>query len=173
VGARSEAILACRGGRPITLTLGVSQSGRVSFARGNIATQEEEECITRALASVEVAGLDAAVEVRVELPPSDLGGGPAQSEAQVEAWVRQALDMRGREILSCVERPTVAVRAVLHVDGRISITLRGDLESTPEEGCVRAALSDFRLPAGGRERTIIHVVRPPPPRPADSPAQTL
>lgn len=75
-----------------------------------------------------------------------------------EAAIRRGLDARSEDILACVDRSTVAVRVNHAADGTLSITLSGDLRSSPEEGCVRAAIGDVRVP-GGEPGVVVHLVR--------------
>lgn len=176
VSARSEAVLRCRRGQPITLILTVRPDGAVGAIRGPVATPEEEQCIGAALASVRVAGIESTVQVRASFPPSSgTVAGETASEVDAEQYVRASLDASARDILTCVERETVAVRAVVHADGRVELSLSGDLRGSPEEGCIRAALPGLRLPAGSGGRVILHVVRPEaaPRRDPQNPAQWL
>jgi hypothetical protein len=104
-------------------------------------------------------GIDEA-HARAEVEPT----GPTPAEAAI----RRGLDARSADILACVDRSTVAVRVNHAADGSLSITLSGDLRSSPEEGCVRAAIGDVRVP-GGEPGVVVHLVRPHPPAPSPAP----
>jgi len=104
-------------------------------------------------------GIDEAhARVEIEAP------GPSPAETAI----RRGLDARSADILACVDRSTVAVRVNHAADGTLSITLSGDLRSSPEEGCVRAAIGDVRVP-GAEPGVVVHLVRPrPAPAPHDA-----
>lgn len=97
-------------------------------------------------------GIDEA-HARADVEPT----GPTPAEMAI----RRGLDARSADILACVDRSTVAVRVNHASDGSLSITLSGDLRSSPEEGCVRAAIGDVRVP-GGEPGVVVHLVRPHP-----------
>lgn len=77
-----------------------------------------------------------------------------------EAAVRAALDAAHADVLACVARDRVVVRATWDAAGVVSLALQGDLAGSPEEGCVRAALSALSAPAGAAG-TVLHLVRDP------------
>jgi hypothetical protein len=63
-------------------------------------------------------------------------------------------------VLACTGRSASVVRVRYALDGSITLTLAGDLEGSPEEGCVRAAIGGVRVDAG-HEGTVMHLVRRP------------
>lgn len=94
---------------------------------------------------------DEAVEAddtRAEAPATD-----------VEARIRAGLDARRDDIVACVGRDRVAVRVAYDAEGAVTIGLQGELEGSPEEGCVRAALSGVRVAPTGASGVVVHLVR--------------
>jgi hypothetical protein len=96
----------------------------------------------------------------------------------IEARIRAGLDAHRDDVLACTGRSASVVRARYALDGSITLTLAGDLEGSPEEGCVRAAIGGVRVGAG-HEGTVMHLVRrpsgtapPAPPPPAAAPPST-
>lgn len=78
----------------------------------------------------------------------------------IEARIRGGLDAHRDDVLACTGRSASVVRVRYALDGSITLTLAGDLEGSPEEGCVRAAIGGVRVSAG-HEGTVMHLVRRP------------
>jgi hypothetical protein len=96
-------------------------------------------------------------------PTGDSARGPAgdptdSPTAEVEAQIRRGLDARRDDVLACTNRSATVVRVRYGVDGAVTLTLGGDLEGSPEEGCVRAALGDVRV-GQGHAGVVMHLVR--------------
>ncbi len=89
--------------------------------------------------------------------------GSEDEAAAIEARIRSGLDARREEILACTGRSASVVRARYDASGAVTLTLAGDLEGSPEEGCVRAALSGVRV-SPGHAGLVMHLVRHPAPR---------
>ena len=97
-------------------------------------------------------------------PPAGSGGTDsavpqAQSDAGAavdEAGLRSALDAHKADILGCVgtARASLSVR---YSEGKATVSLRGKLAGTDEEGCVRHVTGALRAPPG--DGSLIHVVR--------------
>lgn len=94
--------------------------------------------------------------------PQSTGGAEAEeTEApppDVEANIRGGLEARRDDVLACVGRDRIAVRAAYTGEGVVSLSLQGDLADSPEEACVRDALGGVRVAATGEEGVIIHLV---------------
>lgn len=84
--------------------------------------------------------------------------GPSEEITAIESSVRDGLDARRDDVLACTGRSASVVRVRYALDGGITVTLAGDLEGSPEEGCVRAALGAVRV-AAGHEGIVMHLVR--------------
>jgi hypothetical protein len=50
------------------------------------------------------------------------------------------------------------VRVRYALDGSVTVALAGDLEGSPEEGCVRAAIGGVRVEPG-HEGVVMHLLR--------------
>jgi hypothetical protein len=124
-------------------------------------------------------------ERRPELSPTGSGGeidaerepasGPdADDEApldgvdSIEAHIRAGLDAHREDVLACTGRSASVVRVRYALDGSIALTLAGDLEGSPEEGCVRAAIGGVRV-VPGHEGTVVHLLRQPTGDPSPAP----
>jgi hypothetical protein len=81
-----------------------------------------------------------------------------EETAAIETTIRGGLDAHRDDVLACTNRSASVVRVRYAFDGSVTITLGGDLEGSPEEGCVRAALGGVRV-SGGHEGTVMHLVR--------------
>ncbi len=81
-----------------------------------------------------------------------------EETAAIETTIRSGVDAHREDVLACTNRSASVVRVRYAFDGSVTITLGGDLEGSPEEGCVRAAVGGVRV-AGGHEGTVIHLVR--------------
>jgi len=94
--------------------------------------------------------------------PQSMGGDAQEQTAEpppdVEATIRGGLEARRDDVLACVGRARVGVRAAYTGEGVVSLSLQGDLADTPEEACVRDALGGVRVAATGEEGVIIHLV---------------
>ncbi|MGE3634987.1 MAG: hypothetical protein AB7P00_34115 [Sandaracinaceae bacterium] len=84
---------------------------------------------------------------------------PAPAPAGIESMIRDGLDARRDDVLACVSRDRVAVRAAYAADGTVTLSLSGELAGSAEEGCVRAALDGVRVAATDAGGVIIHLVR--------------
>lgn len=82
-------------------------------------------------------------------------------DPEIEASVRSGLDARRDDVLACAARDRVAVHVAYAPDGSVAITLGGDLEGSPEEGCVADVLDGVRV-APGHAGTVIHLVTAEP-----------
>ncbi len=97
-------------------------------------------------------------------PEAEGPSGPEADDEQpmatepIEAHIRSGLDARRDDVLACTGRSATVVRVRYALDGSISLTLAGDLEGSPEEGCVRAALGGVRV-EGGHEGVVMHLLR--------------
>ncbi|MBN8609211.1 MAG: hypothetical protein J0L92_01405 [Deltaproteobacteria bacterium] len=89
---------------------------------------------------------------------------PSDEVAAIETTIRGGLDAHRDDVLACTSRSASVVRVRYAFDGSVTITLGGDLEGSPEEGCVRAALGGVRV-SGGHEGTVMHLVRRGPSAP--------
>jgi len=78
--------------------------------------------------------------------------------AAIERTVRAGLDAHRDDVLACTGRRASVVRVRYSVDGSVAISLGGDLEGSPEEGCVRAAMGAVRV-APGHEGLVMHLLR--------------
>jgi hypothetical protein len=87
-------------------------------------------------------------------------GPPVASASTIEATIRRGLDARRADVLACTGRTASVVRVHYDLEGGLVITLAGDLEGSPEEGCVRAALSGVHV-ARGESGTVLHLLRGP------------
>jgi hypothetical protein len=85
-------------------------------------------------------------------PPSVDDGAEADA-------VREALDARRGEIAACVDKMPVGVQVELKVGAPPAISLRGALKGKPEEGCVRSALKDLKVPSVKAPSSVIHLVK--------------
>jgi len=92
-----------------------------------------------------------------------------------ETTIRRGLDALADDVMACVDRDRVTVRATFHTDGAVVLALTGDLSGSPEEGCVRSAIGDVRVPAG-ESGVVLHLLRraapveeAPPPEPVEAP----
>jgi hypothetical protein len=88
-------------------------------------------------------------------PPSEVESPVSASSS--EAAIRAGLDARRSDIFACTQHDPTIVRVAYTADGAIDVHLGGGLESSPEEGCVRAALAGARAP-GGESGTVLHLV---------------
>jgi len=107
-----------------------------------------------------VACTASALEPRC-FPQSSGDGDPGETEEpppDVEATIRGGLEARRDDVLACVGRDRIGVRAAYTGEGVVSLSLQGDLADTPEEACVRDALGGVRVAATGEEGVIIHLV---------------
>ncbi len=104
--------------------------------------------------------------------PEPAGGAEGTAVAAIEASIRAGLDARREDVLACVGRSRVAVRAGYAPDGSVALSLNGPLAGSPEERCVQDVLDGVRVPGGGAG-VVIHLVREAPARsPGQSPAQS-
>lgn len=78
--------------------------------------------------------------------------------ARIETRIRGGLDAHRDDIIACTNRSASVIRVRYAIDGAITLTLGGDLEGSPEEGCVRAAIGGVRVEPG-HEGTVMHLVR--------------
>ncbi len=118
---------------------------------------DEDVAIDEQLRAAAAAGdedLDPAADEgmadEVEPPPA----------APIEETIRRGLDARRDDVLACTGRTASVVRVRYDLEGAVQITLAGDLEGSPEEGCVRAALSGVHV-ARGASGTVLHLLRGP------------
>ena len=88
-------------------------------------------------------------------------GEPVRSEAppEIEERIRAGLEARREDVVGCVGRAPVGVRASFDADGAVVFNLQGDLERSPEERCVQDALGGVRVAATGAPGVVVHLVR--------------
>lgn len=96
-------------------------------------------------------------------PPAPVQGAVAtetavENETETDSQLRATLDARREDVLACVSRERVVVRATWTAMGEVSWALDGELRGSPEEGCVRAALGALRVDAPN-DGTLLHLVR--------------
>lgn len=80
-------------------------------------------------------------------------------DAGIEAQIRAGLDARRDDILACVGRERVAIRAGYAPDGSVALSLQGDQAGTAEERCVQDALDGVRVAATGEAGIVVHLIR--------------
>lgn len=83
----------------------------------------------------------------------------AEPPPETEAQIRAGLRARRQDVLACTGRDRVAVRVAYAPDGSVSLTLQGDLESSPQQRCVQNVLSGVRVAATGTAGVVVHLVR--------------
>ena len=66
---------------------------------------------------------------------------------------------RRDDVLACVGAERALVRASWSAAGDVALWLEGAPGDGPEEGCVRAALRDLRVPGGHGSGALLHLVR--------------
>jgi hypothetical protein len=93
---------------------------------------------------------------------------PLDGVDSIEAHIRAGLDAHREDVLACTGRSASVVRVRYALDGSIALTLAGDLEGSPEEGCVRAAIGGVRV-VPGHEGTVVHLLRQPTGDPSPAP----
>lgn len=113
------------------------------------------QAASRSDASMRAAPEDAVPSRRSREPSGETRGPSGETREQA---LRTVLEARRQDVLACVERDRVAVRARWDAQGAVTLALLGDLAGSPEEGCVRAALDDFRAPPG-EPGEIVHLLR--------------
>ena len=125
------------------------------------ASRLEPTCLHEATAGGAVARAEQGDPA--EEPATDASERPptvaATPDATVEAQIRAGLDARREDVLACVGRDRVGVRAGYAPDGSVAFSLQGDLTGSPEEACVADALDGVRVPANGEAGVVIHLVR--------------
>jgi hypothetical protein len=125
--------------------------------------EEETSGSEEPMSDEELAVLAAADESDLD-PEADEGladdAPAALPDSSIEATIRRGLDARRADVLACTGRTASVVRVRYDHEGALTISLAGDLEGSPEEGCVRAALSGVHV-AGGESGTVLHLLRGP------------
>ncbi|MFO0708589.1 MAG: hypothetical protein U0353_02050 [Sandaracinus sp.] len=197
VGASAIVLLACGQWEPetvardraiaaldcneVTLTKITDNRFRASGCGGVVevlctAAQNEPVCLVgRAREEGHVSGIadlgsGGEVSDDDDTTPTDAHDAPADDEiAALEARIRAGIDAHRDDVLACTGRSASVVRVRYAVDGAITLTLGGDLEGSPEEGCVRAAIGGVRV-SPGHEGTVMHLVRRPASTPAAEPS---
>lgn len=107
-----------------------------------------------------------------EATDDDRGAIRAASSGAAETAIRRGLDARAEDVMACVDRDRVTVRATFHADGAVVLALTGDLAGSPEEGCVRSAIGDVRVPAG-ESGVVLHLLHRSAPAPEAPPAEPV
>lgn len=74
-----------------------------------------------------------------------------------EAAIRAGLDAHRADIYACTQQDPTVLRVNYETDGSLVVHLSGGLAGSPEEGCVRAALSGARAPEGS-SGVVLHLV---------------
>ncbi|MDQ3035677.1 MAG: hypothetical protein M3Y87_24945 [Myxococcota bacterium] len=92
-------------------------------------------------------------------PASETASASAFAATSSERALRAALDAHRDDLLACVSRDRVVVRATWTADGALTLALDGDLAGSAEEGCVRAALAELRAEGASAPGTLLHLVR--------------
>lgn len=144
---------------PASMRLVIGRRGSVAdSSMVTVATDDELSCARQVLASVHLEGTFAprSVLIRFEPRSQDITPTPggestdaiASGESDMAASLRTALDAHASTILVCTSGEAVAVALSWTASGAIDVAVRGHLHGAPEEGCVRSALSDLRVPAG-------------------------
>lgn len=119
----------------------------------------EPVCLVgRARDDERVAGLSDLGAGGEDPQPGEDDGVSDDEAAGVERQIRGGLDARRDDVLACTGRSASIVRVRYEVSGAVTFSLGGDLEGSPEEGCVRAAMGAVRV-EGGHEGTVLHLVR--------------
>ncbi len=126
-----------------------------------IVGRAREDLATSGLADQGAGGEDSDPETEGPSGPEADDEAPADASAEVasiERTIRSGLDAHRDDVLACTSRSASVVRVRYSVDGSIALTLGGDLEGSPEEGCVRAAIGAVRV-APGHEGVVMHLLR--------------
>lgn len=126
-----------------------------------IAGRARDEFRVSGLVTASVGGERAAASDSDESSAfSEDADGPSTNEevARIERTIRRGLEARRDDVLACTGRTASVVRVRYAVDGSIELRLAGDLEGSPEEGCVRAALGNVRVEPG-RAGVVLHLLR--------------
>ncbi|GAB4210010.1 MAG: hypothetical protein OHK0013_30110 [Sandaracinaceae bacterium] len=144
-GGRVDVLCSAGHLEPVCLAVRPRDEARVSGlaeqgAGGEVAVDDEGES----------AG-DDAVGVAADVGMADPASG-------VERQIRRGLDARRDDVLACTGRSATVVRVRYQPDGRVTVSLAGDLEGGPEEGCVRAAIGGVRVEPG-HEGVVMHLLR--------------
>lgn len=134
---------------------------QVRTAGGEHPADEEDETApeARPFAADEAALYAQAEHEDVDLDPSadesaaEVGDRPSRAETTIRA----GLEAHRADIYACTQHDPTVVRVTYTPDGALDVHLAGGMEGTPEEGCVRAALSGARAPEG-ESGTILHLV---------------
>ena len=116
-----------------------------------------DDILREQAAMLEQADPDADDDAPLRVPPPP-GAGENDAVMQSEAQIRRGLDARRDDVLACADRNSVVVNVAYAVDGSVSIGLAGDLQGTPQEGCVRAAFQGVRV-AAGQAGVVMHLLR--------------
>ena len=96
------------------------------------------------------------------IPGADSGEGETEDDDEVKAAkeaLRGAIDERREDILACVGSERAAVVAEAMPDGAVVLSLQGKLSSSPQEECLRGAVSDLRTEPRESGFTVVHLVR--------------
>jgi hypothetical protein len=136
---------------------------QVRSAGGEAPESEEDEAPadTRSIAESEAALYAEAAHADPDLDPSadESVAETRETEAMspVETAIRAGLDAHRADIYACTQHDPTVLRVTYTADGELEVHLAGGLEGSPEEGCVRAALSGARAPEG-ESGTVLHLV---------------
>lgn len=147
-GCGGEADIVCSEGSLSPVCIRVAARGT---SGGEARPDEEDQDVD---VDVDAATDEHVDEAVVTGDPDPAPAGPTAAEVAI----RRGLDARAADVIACVDRSSIAVRVNHAADGTVSVTLSGDLRSSPEEGCVRAALGDVRVPPG-EPGVVVHLVR--------------
>jgi hypothetical protein len=154
VGCGHEGDFACTSGALEPTCIQVRSAG------GERPVEEDEPAAdTRSVAESEAALYAQAAR---EDPDLDPGADESAAEAEeapsaAERVIRAGLDAHRADIVACTQRDPTVLRVSYTSDGELDVHLSGGLEGSPEEGCVRAALSGARAPEG-ESGTVLHLV---------------
>lgn len=81
----------------------------------------------------------------------------AETPSPAEVAIRAGLDAHRADIYACTQQDPTVLRVNYETDGSLVVHLSGGLAGSPEEGCVRAALSGAHAP-GGSSGVVLHLV---------------
>lgn len=133
----------------------VPEEASDEFATSSGSEDPPTDAALAAMAVADDPDLDPAADEGIADEPPAV---PVRSS--IESTIRHGLDARRADVLACTGRTATVVRVQYDLEGALVISLAGDLEGSPEEGCVRAALSGVHV-ARGESGTVLHLLRGP------------
>jgi len=158
IGCGHEGDFACTGGTLEPTCLQFRTAG------GEAPEEDERDA---AHATPTVAESEAALYAQAEREDPDLDPTTDEAAAETrtdasgasaaETMIRAGLDAHRADIYACTQHDPTVLRVTYEPDGTLEVHLAGGMEGTPEEGCVRAALSGAHAPEG-EQGTVLHLV---------------